>query len=85
MTMLGERYFHCQGAFRSTEFYEISSRSLFSPTVSIYNNVNEVAIALSRTVFFRDLFHVLFSLCLKRYPIFVALFAKVPFMLLLLI
>ena len=59
--MLGERYFHCQGSFRSTEFYEISSRSLFSPTVSIYNNVNEVAIALSRTVFFRDLFHVLSS------------------------
>ena len=53
MTMLGER---------STEFYDISSKSLFSPTVSIYNNVSEVAITLSRTVFFRDLFHVLSSM-----------------------
>ena len=50
MPTLGERYFHCEGAFRSTEFYEISSRSLSSPLIAIYNNVNEVDVALSRIV-----------------------------------
>lgn len=85
--MWGERYFHCQGALRSTKFYEISSRSPSSQTVSIYFIVNEDDIALSRIVrgqctckpCFRDLFHVLFFLCLKRYPIFVALFRKGSF------
>ena len=48
--MLGERYFHCQGAFRSTEFYEISSRSLSSPVISFYSNVNEIDIVLSHIV-----------------------------------
>ena len=43
--MLGERYSHFQGAFRSTEFFEISSRWPFSPTIFIYNNVNEVALS----------------------------------------
>ena len=48
--MLGESYFHCQGSFSSTEFYEISSRLLSSPIISFYNNVNEVDIVLRHIV-----------------------------------